>query len=297
MALKTILIKLIRSLISAFLFSIIFLSIVDFDAKETINTAFSEIYNHANKETQTDTLVYLSDFCNSMLSNQESAFLFQELCVDQEKRKEVEKNCNDFYLSGIKDPEVEKSCNLVMSGELDEICAQTKGKLEIDKQGIKQICTDHKNNEITDNQFFVNMMTHNIKDPGQNIMSLYTPDTYLIPIIITLLILIALFIFLLHKEIPSLIANFGKILITISILMIISFIIPNYFEFFFPLDTSNLLHSLTHSTDPQIMFKSLPVIFLLITKYVFTITFFIIGILLLTLGILFRVYAKKLAKQ
>ena len=290
-------IVLTRSLLSFFIFSLIFTSLVDLNIKSTMENLFGDIYHFSDEETKNDTLNNLDLICRTTAKGegQDSLVRLKEICSDKEVLRQVKENCNSYYelrkegqVEVMKD--LEKSCSDLLLGDMDARCDEINKQPDVNLTNIGNMCQDYNEGDIEDKRLFTGIMMTAIELPE---MDKFESKGFAVKISIIVLALMFL-LFILYKEhISELLFSLGKIFINLGIVLIIIFSLFYLYNAFFPPDTTFILKAFSTSPDSGIIKKALPVLVPLILGKVFDIRFLWVGMALLFSGVFLKIIFKK----
>ncbi|MBD3164870.1 hypothetical protein GF323_06760 [Candidatus Woesearchaeota archaeon] len=291
---------LVRSFISMFIFSLIFISFVDFSTEETMRNLFQDIYVYSDNDIKEGTIENLDIIAVSLIEKNEEIKKFGEICRDKKAMDELKKNCENYYelrASGRMPAResLQESCRQVLAGDIEKRCREISELPEINITLLDELYEKHNRGEISDSMYFTEFVfsaTGNIPEMQE---LEFDVKKYIIPVSIILVLLLAL-LFMLHKESFSrLLFSIGKILFNLGMLItIISMVLYIYTEYT-PPDTSPMLKSFSDNTMPSAIQNSVHILVPLVLANLFSIKIMTIGLIMLISGIILKVLFGKRA--
>ncbi|MBR9699273.1 hypothetical protein GOV09_02365 [Candidatus Woesearchaeota archaeon] len=287
-------ILLARSLLSMFLFSLIFISITDFNSDAVLGGLFGDIFEYADAQAQNHATGQLEEICDDFLiGNKKDLPEVRKICENQELIDQMEQNCFTYYGLRAKketerNPDLEESCLGIMAGQFRAQCESITSVQEINVSSFASVCETHRNNLISDRDFFQNFILASV--PFQKSLPV---NQFIIPIALIVLTLIGILL-LLHKERNSqLMFTLGRVIFNVGMIAMAAFLVVFIFNQVRPPDTTFILEAIGAEPSQDFVKRALPLLFPLVIARIFTMNFLIIGGILAFVGLMIKIKFKK----
>jgi hypothetical protein len=291
----------VRSLISTCLFALLFISVAELNTKTLIGGLFEDIFEYSDSASKTIAIEKLDSACDSILYQDSSILQIKELCENQGALKEIEDNCNKYYLlretNEVKyNKDLEKTCQRVLSGQIREQCKSSGSIPTLDIDYLSTRCELHKNNLISNKEFFSSFMLSISQVPELTISKIN--NTLLATLLCVIIILLTPLLFLLHKKnLHNFLFSIGRIIFNIGVMIIIIFSVLFIYKTFVQPDTSFILQSISNTPNSNMFREAVILLIPFIFARIFNELFFITGIIMVVVGLTVKLVSKRLKEQ
>ena len=271
------------------LISVVFALTTDFSIENISKNLVMSLYEYADDESQNDVINKLNEnLCGrNNLCNEDE---IERLKISCNQYFELKNTINNFQ----QDFEVERLCNSIYDGSLEKSCAG----LNIEEVEINKICSDHKNNMITNETFFIrsvlSIMPENEVLEKSWILKIH--ELLELVLIVLFFPLLILLFWLDEFKIRNYLRTLGNLSFSCGIVFFIGVILLKFYATFLELDTSVLVLGNFASFDVLstemkmlILFKLIPKTFNSMLDYKIIIT----GFGLLLIGLIFKIAFKR----
>lgn len=301
MGFKTLSISLIKYLITIISISLIF-SYTAYDLNKVMQESLADIYKFSSENSKATMLEFLGKSCKSF--SEGDVVTVNQICSNQTMLESYKENCAEYRKLKkqgriIKNEgEMEESCRNIESGGLERQCGKLKGSSAIsDINQLKELCSDYSTGKISAGEFFASSITQsfgkieNIDSPFFNKYHKYITflqSNILLLIISTAILFVLLFILI--YDIPIFLLTIAKICLSISITILLPYAAVLAYDNIIGINTSPILDAML-SGQPSFEPSSLASLMLLMVLKTYNPLILILGIALLIIGILGKIYS------
>jgi hypothetical protein len=297
------------------LFTIINLTLLNFDNDDLIKNTLNNTYYYGNETAQDFLNRNINNLCRNVLlvkgenlENENISTPIQELCLDKEKISQLNEQCAIILSSNYSDENIEpvvsrENCETISSTNFEEICEDLleseNGELEraIQVESLRDVCVDLNESKITYNQAFLDLSINQINNlesnnlpvnKNTNILGVNLDiNDYKKKVIIIFSVLFVLFIlvlFFMYEEKLKFFHQISKLVLRLGVLMILPYLIIKIIFLVRAPDTSSIILSSVAGDISSFSVNSLIDLVCLTLLSLITIKYLIISLIFLSLG-------------